>query len=80
MRLTVKWRTRNPTSIQKIRAKFGIPDYTTINGWSPVEIAEHDMPVLRECVRLRFLVIVPYTWRKDGRHISFDKKKDFVHN
>lgn len=54
MKVTIYWNTRHldPKDAlrikKKIRDKFNIPDYTTVNGETPCEIRDEDMELLRE--------------------------------
>ena len=80
MKLTVKWYTRDPAKIARIREKFGIPGYTTVNGLSPAEIDKKDLPLLKECASLGLIAILPFSWSRHGKHISFLKERNLVHN
>lgn len=57
MKLTICWITKNQEFIDKIRLKFGISDYMSINHEIPCEIDEEDLPLLRECEKLGFIQI-----------------------
>lgn len=57
MKLTICWITKNQESIDKIRLKFGISDYMSINRETPCEIKEEDLPLLRECEKREFIQI-----------------------
>ena len=57
MKLTVCWITKNQEFIDKIRLKFGISDYMSINHETPCEIDEEDLPLLRECEKRGFIQI-----------------------
>lgn len=54
MKITIHWNTKHlgpeeATRIKKrIRDRFHIPDYMTVNGETPCEIREEDMELLRE--------------------------------
>lgn len=74
-RITIKWHTRNEETRRKIRDRFSIPDYVTVNGWSPAEIADADMELLRECQRRGLLSILPHQWRKNGAQFTFISRK-----
>lgn len=69
--LTIKWLTRDPSKISKIRRRFAIPDYTTLNGLSPAEISAADMPVFEECMKRGLFCIVPLKWCKNGGRFAF---------
>lgn len=58
MKMTIYFATSNPDTIQRIRAKFGIPMVgMTINGEQVADIKEEDLPLLRETERLGFIQI-----------------------
>lgn len=57
MNITICWVTKDHEAIQKIRNKFGISDYMSINHETPCEIDEEDLPLLRECEKLGFIQI-----------------------
>ena len=57
MKLTICWITKNQESIDKIRLRFGISDYMSINREAPCEIKEEDLPLLRECEKRVFIQI-----------------------
>lgn len=57
MNLTVYWKTKDREAIRKIRERFGIPDYTTINGETPCDIKDEDLPLLQETARRGFIQI-----------------------
>ena len=57
MKFTICWTTKNQVTINKIRLKFGISDYMSINRETPCEIKEEDLPLLRECEKRGFIQI-----------------------
>lgn len=63
MQVTIYWNTRHldskdvPRIKKKIRDRFGIPNYTTVNGETPCEIRDEDMELLRECEKRGFIQI-----------------------
>lgn len=57
MKFTICWITKNQVTINKIRLKFGISDYMSINRETPCEIKEEDLPLLRECETRGFIQI-----------------------
>ena len=69
-KLTIKWLTKDKEAIDAIRRRFNIPNYTTINGWSPAEITAEDMALFEECARRKFFIIMPYKWCKNGGTFS----------
>lgn len=71
MKLIIRWRTRDKKAIYAIRERFKIPEYNTINGWSPAEIETQDIELFKECVRRGFFSIIPGKWCKNGEVFSF---------
>lgn len=72
IKLVVYWNTRDENIIKRIRKRFGMPTYTTINGWTPAEILEEDMPLLEETARRGFISILRHLkWCKNGGTYSF---------
>lgn len=63
MKVTIYWNTRhlNPTDAprikKKIRERFNIPNYTTVNGETPCEIKDEDMELLRETEKRGYIQI-----------------------
>lgn len=63
MKVTIYWNTKhlNPEDVskikEKIRNKFNIPDYTTVNRETPCDICDEDMELLRETERRGFIQI-----------------------
>lgn len=57
MKLTIYWVTKDAQSIQRIREKFNLPSYRSVNGETPTEIREEDLPLLRETEKRRFIQI-----------------------
>lgn len=63
MKVTIYWDARHlpkEKAIEtknKIKEKFNIPNYTSINGETPCDIKDEDMELLRECERRGFIQI-----------------------
>lgn len=57
MKVTIYWATADRDAIDKIRKRFGIPRYTSINGETEACIREEDMPLLLECEKRKFIQI-----------------------
>ena len=72
IKLVVCWSTKDEETIRRIRQRFCMPKYTTINGWTPAEILEEDMPLLEETARRGFISILRHIkWCKNGGTYSF---------
>jgi hypothetical protein len=58
MMLTIYWCSHTTRGeIKKIRERFGITSGTTINGESPADIADADLPLLRETEKRGYIQI-----------------------
>lgn len=63
MKVTIYWDLRNvdlkdiPRIKKKIREKFNIPEYTTVNGETSCSIKDEDMELLRETERRGYIQI-----------------------
>lgn len=62
-KVTIYWNTKHlasedvPVIKRRIRERFNIPNYTTINGETTAEIRDEDMELLRETERRGFIQI-----------------------
>lgn len=57
MRVTIYWVTRLPAIIRRIRDKFNIPPYVSVNHETSCEIRNEDMDLLRETEKRGFIQI-----------------------
>lgn len=56
MKVTIYWENKSTPVIRKrIRDRFGIPHYMSVNGETQAEIREEDVPVLMELVEKGFI-------------------------
>ncbi len=56
MKVTIYWKNKSTPVIRKrIRDRFGIPHYMSVNGETQAEIREEDVPVLMELVEKGFI-------------------------
>lgn len=69
--ILVVWTTRDKSLIRRIRERFSLPAYTTLNGITPAKIKPEDMPLLDETARRGFIQIWRRKWCKNGGSISF---------
>lgn len=57
MNITICWITKDRESIEKIRKKFGISSYMSVNRETPCDIKEEDMELLKETEKRGFIQI-----------------------
>lgn len=57
MKVTIYWVTRLPEIVRRIRDKFNIPLYISVNYETECEIRDEDLPLLRECEKRGFIQI-----------------------
>lgn len=57
MRVTIYWVTRLPDLVRRIREKFNIPSYTSVNYETECEIRDENLPLLQETARRGFIQI-----------------------
>lgn len=57
MKVIIYWVTKEPDKIARIRERFCIGTYRSVNGETPAEIQEEDMELLRETERRGFIQI-----------------------
>jgi hypothetical protein len=61
---------------ERIRQRFNIPRYETLNGFSPIEVSDEDMPVLEETARRGFISLKrDVKWCKNGEVYAFTSCK-----
>lgn len=70
-KMIIRWTTQDSEAIAAIRQYFGMPNYTTVNGWTPVEIKPEDMKMFEECSRRGFFGIINQKWCKNGGQYIF---------
>lgn len=75
VRVIVRWTTRDEEAIAAIRERFNLPNYTTLNGWTPAEIKPEDMDMFEECARRGFFGIIREKWCKNGGQYIFPSRK-----
>lgn len=61
MKTIIYWNTNHPKFSlglkRKIRDKFNIPSYTSVNGETPCDIRDEDLELLRETERKGYIQI-----------------------
>ena len=55
--LTIYWKTHDKDIMKRIRERFGIAMYMSINGETEADIKDEDLPVLEETERRGFIQI-----------------------
>ena len=55
MKKTIYWTTTDREVIKRIRERFNIPNYTSINGETPCEVSDSDLPMLLEVEKRGFI-------------------------
>lgn len=57
MHITIYWKTKNQVTQKRIRERFGLGSYMSVNGETPAEVSEEDLPLLREVEKRGFIAI-----------------------
>lgn len=70
-KIVIHWNTKNEEAIKKIRARFKIPKYTTLNGFTPAILPAHDMPMFEETARRGFFRYQKTEWKFNGATYSW---------
>lgn len=70
-KIIIRWHTRNENTIRRIRERFNVPAYTTINGWSPASLKEADRETLDETVQRGFISYMAVNWQFNGVSYSW---------
>lgn len=66
MKVIVYWVTKDEKSIAAIRKYFGLPAYTTVNGWTPGTIDSKDIPMFEETAHRGFIRYREMDWTFNG--------------
>ncbi len=75
VKFVIRWTTSDKDAIAAIRKRFAMSAYTTLNGWTPVEIKRDDKELFDECARRGFFSILPQKWCKNGEQYIFTSRK-----
>lgn len=70
-KIVIYWRTRNEETIRRIRERFGIPDYNTLNGRTPALLKPEDKALFDETERRGFFCYARTEWTFNGSTYSF---------
>lgn len=69
--LWVRWICKDPATIERIRNRFGMRYYQTLNGLTPCLIDDDDMALLKETARRGFISIIRAKWQENGDSFAF---------
>lgn len=70
-KLVIKWNTSDSKAIEAIRKRFGIPTYTTVNGFSPVLLKPEDREIFEETARRGYFNYRRVEWTFNGTSYSW---------
>lgn len=73
--MVIRWNAKDSDAIAAIRKRFDMPEYTTVNGWTPCEIKQEDKSLFEECIRRGFFSVLRQKWRKNGGQYIFTYRK-----
>lgn len=71
IKVLIYWLTANERTIEAIRKRFNVPRYSTLNGWTPAEIAETDIEVFKETAKRGFIRYRKEEWTFNGHTYSW---------
>lgn len=57
MKRIIYWVTKDTESIRRIREKFNLSSYISVNGETPADIRKEDIPLLKETEKRGFIQI-----------------------
>lgn len=70
-KIVIHWRTRDKESVRRIRERFGIPPYITINGLTPAVLKPQDKELFDETARRGYLSYWITQWSFNGVSYSW---------
>lgn len=70
-RIVIHWNTKDEESIKLIRARFNIPKYTTLNGFTPAILPVHDLAMFEETARRGYFNYRRVEWKFNGTSYSW---------
>lgn len=70
-KILIYWLTKDDAAIAAIREYFHLPTYTTVNGWTPGEIQQKDMPMFEETAKRGFFRYRREEWSYNGTAFSW---------
>lgn len=70
-KIVIHWNTKDEESIKKIRARFNIPKYTTLNGFTPAILPANDLAMFEETVQRGYFNYRRVEWTFNGTSYSW---------
>lgn len=70
-KIVIYWLTNNRDAIKRIRERFGIPAYTTVNGQTPAVLKSEDKAVFDETARRGYFTYRHIDWSFNGLSYSW---------
>lgn len=70
-KLVIKWNTSDSKAIEAIRKRFGIPTYTTVNGFTPAILPAQDLAMFEETARRGYFNYRRVEWTFNGTSYSW---------
>lgn len=70
-KVIIRWITRDKEAIRLIRERFQMPQYTTVNGLSPADIKDEDIPLFEETSKRGFFGFWHQKWCIKGGVLVF---------
>lgn len=73
VKVVIRWITRDEGAILKIRDFFGLPTYTTLNGFTPGLIEDSKIEMFKETAQRGFFSFNLTEWTFNGKSYSWPK-------
>lgn len=70
-KIVIHWNTKDDEAIKKIRARFKIPKYMTLNGFTPAILPAQDLAMFEETARRGYFNYRRVEWRFNGTSYSW---------
>lgn len=70
-KIVILWNTKDEEAIKKIRARFKIPKYTTLNGFTPAILPAQDLAMFDETARRGYFNYRRVEWTFNGTSYSW---------
>ena len=70
-KVIIHWHTKDEEAIRLIRERFGIPKYTTVNGYSPGVLKSEDREMFEETARRGYFSFMCVVWTYNGATYSW---------